>query len=300
MSFGSAALDRAIVARPIVLWRPMRTIRCVNGPVSTILTPAERHRVDAAGQGLYRTLHRDSIVDVVRDVRENRAAAILVSVARIEPADASHVASVVRQFPGVPAVALLTELQRETPHAVLSLGRCGVKLLIDARSPDGWRSLRQALSTSAQTDFGRTIITRLTADLADAREATVTFFTTLFTIPTSVTTVRALCAVLHTRANAFATRFHRLGLPSPRRYLTAARLTRAAHLFENPGLSIANVANALDYSSPQSLGRTIRTTLAMTPTAFRQAYDGLRMFDHFREELLLPYRQRLRRFDPVP
>src|SRR3954471_801618 len=43
--------------------------------VATVLTPAERIRVDAAGEGLYRSIHRDSVDDVVRDVREARAAA---------------------------------------------------------------------------------------------------------------------------------------------------------------------------------------------------------------------------------
>src|SRR5688572_11583046 len=35
--------------------------------VSTMLTPVERLRVDAAGEGLYHALHRDSVEDVIRD-----------------------------------------------------------------------------------------------------------------------------------------------------------------------------------------------------------------------------------------
>ena len=34
-------------------------------------------RVDAAGEGLYTALHRDSIDDVIRDVKEQRASAVL-------------------------------------------------------------------------------------------------------------------------------------------------------------------------------------------------------------------------------
>jgi len=58
-------------------------------PVTTILTPAERIRVDAAGDGLYTALHRDSVDDVIRDLKEKRAAAVLVSVARWH--DVEHV-----------------------------------------------------------------------------------------------------------------------------------------------------------------------------------------------------------------
>jgi AraC-like DNA-binding protein len=265
-----------------------------------MLTPAERHRVDAAGEGIYQTIHRDSIHDVVRDVRENRAAAILVSVARIDSGTAPHVASVIRQFPGIPALALLTHLERATPFAVLSLGRSGIQRLIDARSPDGWRTLRDALAPDSYVEFARRALARLATDLPGASASCVAFLEMLFTAPTTVNTVRALAELLHIRPNAFATRFHRADLPSPRLYLASARLTRAAHLFESPGLSIANVANALDYSSPQSLGRSIQSTLTMTATAFRHTFDGAGMLDHFREHLLLPYRPTLITFVPVP
>ena len=44
-----------------------------GAPISTMLTPDERMRVDAAGQGLYHTLHRESLEDVLRDLRTRRA-----------------------------------------------------------------------------------------------------------------------------------------------------------------------------------------------------------------------------------
>ena len=37
-------------------------------PIATLLTPEERLRVDAAGEGCYRTLHRESVDDVIRDL----------------------------------------------------------------------------------------------------------------------------------------------------------------------------------------------------------------------------------------
>ena len=104
--------------------------RSVLAPVSTILLPSERVRVDAAGEGLYTALHRDSIDDVIRDVKERRASAVLVSVTRCGPRDATRVATLVREFPRVPTVALLTELEPNAPTAVLTLGRSGVQTLV--------------------------------------------------------------------------------------------------------------------------------------------------------------------------
>src|SRR4051812_13881602 len=94
--------------------------RPVLAPVSTILMPSERIRVDAAGEGLYTALHRDSIDDVIRDVKERRASAVLVSVTRCGPRDATRVATLVREFPRVPMVALLTELEANAPSSVLT------------------------------------------------------------------------------------------------------------------------------------------------------------------------------------
>src|SRR3954465_12872362 len=86
-------------------------------PIATLLTPEERLRVDAAGEGCYRTLHRESIDDVIRDLKSHQAQAVVVSVSCASK-HASRVASLVREFPRIPAVALLSEFELRTPHAV--------------------------------------------------------------------------------------------------------------------------------------------------------------------------------------
>jgi hypothetical protein len=104
-------------------------------PVSTILTPGERQRVDAAAEGLYSALHRESFEEVLADLRERRAGAVLISIARYGLQSSARMAAMVREFPRVPAMALLTETQYSTPQNLLSLGQLGVRILIDARQP---------------------------------------------------------------------------------------------------------------------------------------------------------------------
>jgi AraC-like DNA-binding protein len=94
-------------------------------------------------------------------------------------------------------------------------------------------------------------------------------------------------------------RFFRAGLPTPKRYLAMARLVRAARLFENAGFSVANVANHLDYSSPQSFGRHVRTLLHITAGEFRAEYDCASMFARFRADLVVPYADALRELRPL-
>jgi AraC-like DNA-binding protein len=264
-----------------------------------MLLPSERPRVDAAGEGLYRALHRDSIDDVVRDLKEQRVSAVLVSVSRCADGDVARVARLVREFPRVPAVALLTQIEADTPHAVLSLGRSGVRALVDVRQSAGWRELREVLIADRAGDIERLALGQLALDLAGAPDDCRLFFETLFRSTAGVSTVRNLAVRLDVVPSTLMSRFFRARLPAPKRYLAIARLTQAARVFENPGLSVANVADHLDYSSPQSFGRHVRTFLGMTAVEFRQRYDGEGMLQRFREDLVLPYLSVLRRFSPL-
>lgn len=273
--------------------------RRLLAPVTTILAPNERARVDAAGEGLYQALHRDSMEDVIRDLKERHAAAVLVSVTRCGHQEATRVAMLVREFPRVPTVALLTELEPNIPDAVLNLGRSGVQTLVDVRQPAGWRRLRDLLMADQARDISRLALAQLSGDLTMANADCRRFFEILFTLPGSVATIRILSRRLGVVPSTLMSRFFRARLPAPKRYLAMARLVKAAQLFENSGLSVANVANRLDYSSPQSFGRHIRSLLGMTALEFRQRYDGEGMLQRFREELILPYLGKLRDFAPL-
>ena len=267
--------------------------------VATVLTPAERIRVDAAGEGLYRSIHRDSLQDVARDVREARASAVVLSVSRCERGPAESLATMVREFPRVPTVALLSELGPRTPHTLLQLGTTGVRRLIDVRDATGWNQLRSALSAECGNNIQRLALAELANDLRGVSDDCWRFFQALFLCAPEVVTVRRLARGLNVIPSSLMSRFFRLRLPGPKRYLAMARLVRAAHLFENRGFSIANVANHLQYSSPQSFGRHVRALLRLTAAEFRDQYTGARMVDRFRADLVIPYLAQLRRLTPL-
>ncbi len=267
--------------------------------VVTVLTPTERIRVDAAGEGLYRSIHRESVDDVMRDVRAARADAVVLSVNYCERSSTEPVATMVREFPRVPTLALLSDFGPRTPQTLLSLGTSGVRRLIDVREAGGWRSLRAALTDECGNPVQRLAMRRLAHDLADATPDCWRFFQTLFLCPTWISSVRKLADILDVLPSTLMSRFFRAHLPAPKRYLATARLVRAAYLFENRGFSVANVANHLDYSSPQSFGRHVRALLGVTAIEFRERYDGEGMFERFREDLVLPHLGRLRTLTPL-
>lgn len=272
--------------------KPQRT------PVSTILTPLERSRVDAAAQGLCDALHRESLDEVMSDLRHQKASLVLISVTRYGSQSSSRMAAMVREFPRIPAVALLTETQSSTPHATLALGQLGVRTLVDARMPAGWQVLRNLLVAQGSNDLLRSALAQIRLDLPGVSTDCWRFFELLFDSSPRISTVRQLARHLNILPSTLMSRFFRAKLPAPKRYLSLARLIRAARLFENPGLSVARVANHLDYSSPQSFGRHVRTVMKMSPVKFRSTYDGQGMLQFFRTELVLPYVDVLSAFRP--
>ena len=267
--------------------------------VSTVLTPTERLRVDAAGEGSYQAIHRESFADVLEDLKANRAGAVLVSVLCCDQGARSGVELMVREFPRVPTVALLSRVESGTPRTMLLLGQSGVRQMVDVREPSGWRELRTLLLGTQIDGIQRRALSQLAIDLSGSTHDCWRFFEALFTAPPRVSTVRAFAQLLAVLPSTLMSRFFRAGLPAPKRYLALARLVRAARLFENPGFSVANVANHLDYSSPQSFGRHVRTLLRMTAVEFRRQYDGERMLQRFRASLVLPYLDSLRGLKPL-
>jgi len=265
--------------------------------VVTFVTPSERQRLDALTSGSCVAVHRENLEQVLHDLRTNRVAAVIVSVSRYQQQYAPSVARMVREFPQVPAVALLTSTESRATAALLSLGEHGVRTLVDAREPGGWRTLR-TLVADRPPDIDTLAISAIRDDLDDASPPTMRFFDTLFTMPRSMTTVIEFARHLAVVPTTFVSRFVRQGVPTPKRYLAAARLVRAAHLLENPGYSITQVALLMEYSSPQSFSRHVSGVLHVGAADFRRAYTGETMLQHMRETLVLPYRRQFRDFDP--
>jgi AraC-like DNA-binding protein len=261
--------------------------------------PAERVRVEAAGSGVYRTIHHDSVDTLRHDVRRSAPAAVFMSVGRRMTAQAPSVARLVREFPRVPVVALLSQVDQATPHAVLSLGNCGIRKLVDVREPGGWHRLRDLVAREAVSNIERLALAMLREELDGAPDDCWRFFEALFQGRNPVSTVKGLAFALQVLPSTLMSRFFRARLPAPKRYLAWARLVRVARLLENPGASIADIANKLEYSSAQSFCRHVKTIMGVTAGEFRRTHDGQAMLTRFRDELVRPHKQALMSLRPL-
>jgi AraC-like DNA-binding protein len=286
-------------ATMLAMTAPGRTPADPASPtVAAVLLPAERSRVDAAGSGCFAVVHRDSIPDAVRVVRERPVDAVLVSVHRCAPEQVAALGRLVRDFPTVPTVALLSQHDAGASEMLLRLGASGVRQVVDVTSPSGWSRLRHIVGQPATRAVARIqapILDSLAAAPADAR----LFVEALVRLAPDTPTVRSLAQRLHVRPSTLMSRFVRAGLPSPKNYLAAVRLLHAALLFETSGLSIADVAYRLEYSSPQSFGRHLRAMLGITATEFRQRFPFGGAMERFLERMIRPYEAIWRSFHPM-
>ena len=180
-------------------------------------------------------------------------------------------AAMVREFPESSSHGAADRNSVLDTSDLLALGQLGIRILIDARQPSGWQTLRDILAAERSSDLQRTALGHLSADLTGASTIAGGFLSFSSVTLRRIHTVRQLSRHLCILPSTLMSRFFRANLPTPKRYLALARLIRAAKLFENPGLSVASVANYLDYSSPQSFGRHIRTMMEISPVTISRA-----------------------------
>ncbi|HEX6617009.1 MAG TPA: helix-turn-helix domain-containing protein [Gemmatimonadales bacterium] len=266
--------------------------------VAAVLMPGERPRVDAAGNGLFAVLHRESIPDAMRAVRERPVDAVLVSVHRCGPDQMEVLGNLVREFPSIPTVALVSQHDPGAIETLLRLGASGVRQVVDVTSPAGWNRLRQVVGQPATRAVARIQQPILDA-VADAPPDARLLLEAMIRLAPEVPTVTALSQQLSVRPSTLMSRFARAGLPSPKNYLAAIRLLHAAFLFESTGLSVADVAYRLEYSSPQSFGRHLRAMLGLTALEFRRRFPFPIAVDRFVALMLEPYREVWRGFHPL-
>jgi AraC-like DNA-binding protein len=266
--------------------------------VATVLEPADRYRVDAAAGGRFATIHANSVADAIRTVRERPVEAVLLSTGYLASDHVPAVAGLVKAFPAVRAVAVVSRHDTRSSERLLELGASGVRTVVDLSQRDGWRALRDLLTHPA-SPVSATILARVMPELEDTPADCRFCFATLIRLAPAVGTVRSLCRRYHVRPSTFVSRFFRAGLPSPKRYLAHLRLVYVAALLETRGLSVADAAHQLEYSSPQGFGRHLRTITGLSAVEFRRTMTFARAVDDFVGRLIVPYRTALRAFHPL-
>jgi AraC-like DNA-binding protein len=269
-----------------------------NPTVAAVVAPGERAVLDAAAVGCFSVLHRSSVPDAVRAVRERAVDAVLLSAYHCSDERTEQVDELIRNFPGVPTVALVTRHDPRISETLLRLGANGIREVVDVTAPAGWKRLRQLVAEPATRGAAR-ILAPVFAALPDLPADARLFFEVLIRLAPDTPAVRTIARKLQQKPSTLMSRFVRAELPSPKTYLAAIRLLYAAQYFDGGGRSVSDVAYRLDCSSRQSFGRTLRAMLGITPSEFRRRYPFPVALAHFLENLVVPYRRAWAGFHPL-
>ena len=272
--------------------------------VGTWLAPRERGRVDVAAGALADFTHRDTVHALRGDLITGRVDAAIVSASTLRRADVPALAAIVRDFPGTPVIGFVCDADESQALAgTLACGHAGVRHVVDARTAGGWSELRTACDAHRLPDtFVQRAVRDLTHNATAEGEAYCTagwtqFLATAFA--PRVSSAKQVAASLGVCCSTLTSRFYRAGLPSPKRSIAGARLVWTARLAETPGLPLRAIAHRLDASSPQSFGRTVRTMIGVSAGTFRRQFTGESMLARYATDLIEPYRDVLRTFDPL-
>lgn len=266
--------------------------------IAAVLEPAERTRADAAGSGCFALVHRESIREAIRVVRERPVDAMLISVRRCSGDSPALLEQFTRAFPAIPTVALVTSREPGDAEALLRLGATGVRQVVDATDPAGWRRLREVLG-APPTERAQSILGPVLETVGGLTPSGRRFWEELVRGAPETTTVRQLALRLSITPSTFVSRFVRTGLASPKDHLVAVRLCHAARLFDEGDLNVADVAYRLDYASPQSFGRHLRVVLGITPSEFRARFPFSMVLDRFLARFVRPHVELWRQFRPL-
>jgi AraC-like DNA-binding protein len=231
-------------------------------------------------------------------VRERPVDALVFSVHECGGHQLDQVDSLVRRFPEIPTVALVTRPDPAASELLLRLGASGIRHVVDVTSPTGWARLRHLLLAPVSRPAAR-IMARVFGTLTDLPADTRLFLELIIRLAPSTPVARRLAGHARMRPSTLMSRFARAGLPSLKSYVAAIRLLYAAQLFESEGLSVSDVAYRLECSSPQSFGRHLRATLGVTPGEFRRRFGFERAMSRFMATLIDPFVDQWRNFHPL-
>src|SRR5258706_4189487 len=183
--------------------------------VCTVLPAPERPRIDAVGDGCFDTLHAESLREAFRVARRRRVDAVVIPVHRCQGEQLPAVARFVREFPAIPAVALVSRHDRDATETLLRLGATGVRTAVDCTHPDGWRRLRELVGHPASPVAAR-VLARVVPALGDVSVETRLLFETVPRLAPALSTVPGLARHLPVQPSTLMSRFHRAALPSPK------------------------------------------------------------------------------------
>lgn len=176
-------------------------------------------------------------------------------------------------FPSLPLI-LYTTLTPQTASVLLALGQRGIQHVVFANYDDHPSRLREVLGREEARSSSRQLLDQLAQALAPLPSELRWVLEEALRSPGEVQTVGQVAARARVDRRTCERWFTRVGLPSPRHFLSAARVLYAHRLLQDPGFTIEDVAERLGYAQTKTLQLHARAYLGLTAGEMRLSLDS--------------------------
>jgi AraC-like DNA-binding protein len=183
-------------------------------------------------------------------------------------ASATEIERLRRWFPSLPLL-LYTTLSPATAAVLLALGNSGIRDLVLSRYDDHPNRLCELLVHEEARSASRQLLDQVATVLAPLPSELRWVLEEVLRSPAELQTVQQVAARARVDRRTFERWFTRLGLPSPRHFLAAARVLYAHRLLQDPGFTIEDVAQRLGYAQTKTLQLHARAYLGLTAGEMR-------------------------------
>jgi AraC-like DNA-binding protein len=192
-------------------------------------------------------------------------------------------------FPSLPLI-LYTSLSPETAGVLLTLGQRGIRHVVFARYDDHPSRLRDVLMGEEARAASRLFLDQLAGALAPLPRELRWVLEEAFQAPERVQTVGQIATRARVDRRTCERWFTRIGLPSPRHFLAAARVLYAHRLLQDPGFTVEDVAQRLGYAQVKTLQQHARTYLGLTAGEMRLSLSPGDALEQVVQRFLAPSR----------
>src|SRR5713101_5400057 len=175
-------------------------------------------------------------------------------------------------FPSLPLV-LYTTLTPRTAGVLLTLGQRGIEHVVFANYDDHPSRLAEVLGQEEARSSSRRLLDQLADALAPLPSELRWVLEEALRAPGQVQTVGQVALRARVDRRTCERWFTRVGLPSPRHFLSAARVLYAHRLLQDPGFTIEDVAKRLGYAQTKTLQQHARSYLGLTAGEMRLRLD---------------------------
>lgn len=225
-------------------------------------------RLRRAGFGRFAFAHARSWDEALSAIRTRPVELAVIDPLLPGPARAQEIERLRLLFPSLPVI-LYTTLTPQIAPVLLALGTQGIRHVVFSRFDDHPEQLSEVLRTEGARTASQQLVAQLAGALAPLPAALRRILEETLRTPEEVQTVHQLVARAHMDRRTCERWFTRVGLPSPRHFLSAARVLYAHRLLQDPGFTIEDVSQRLGYSRVKTLQQHARAYLGLSAGEMR-------------------------------